>query len=91
MRGALGKGVFSTVLSCVDTHAVAHNKQKKAAAAAASAAAAAAAGDGSDAAAAAAAAANSGLVLHDEVVAVKLIRNNDVMRKAAMKEVDVFI
>jgi hypothetical protein len=31
------------------------------------------------------------LVLHDEVVAVKLIRNNDVMRKAAMKEVDVFI
>jgi serine/threonine-protein kinase PRP4 len=47
VRGALGKGVFSTVLSCIDH------------------------GDG------------------DKVVAIKLIRNNDVMRKAAMKETSI--
>jgi len=67
VRSALGKGVFSTVLSCTDMAA-----SKDAAAAAAG-----------DAGAAAGAASVNG------VVAVKLIRNNDVMRKAAQKEVEI--
>lgn len=59
VRGALGKGVFSTVLSCTDRLAVE----------AAEAGGAEAAGP--------------------SVVAIKLIRNNDVMRKAALKELEI--
>lgn len=62
VRGELGKGVFSTVLSCVDLQA----------------AAAAVAVDPSDAAAVVAGAAAAQAAA---VVAIKLIRNNDVMRK----------
>lgn len=48
VKGAIGKGVFSTVLSCQDTQA-----------------------DG------------------NRIVAIKMIRNNDLMRKAAQKEVEL--
>jgi len=58
VRGALGKGVFSTVLSCYDR------------------------GQGEEGAAEEA---SPG----ERVVAIKLIRNNDVMRKAALKETNM--
>jgi len=61
VRGELGKGVFSTVLSCVDLHAPPPPALQDSTTAAAVAAAAAAAAKA--------------------VVAIKLIRNNDVMRK----------
>jgi serine/threonine protein kinase len=62
VRGALGKGVFSTVLSCVDMQQQQQQQQQQQAA---------------------------GVDSQQALVAIKLIRNNDVMRKAAQKEMKI--
>jgi len=74
VRGELGRGVFSTVLNCVDTVA------------ASTAAAAQAAQAAAQAAGLAPPELPPGIIVS---VAIKFIRNNDVMRKAAAKEIGV--
>ena len=82
VRGALGKGVFSTVLSCIDL-----TKQREVFDAAAKAAASAIdeAGNASGSTSAGPTEAHQ----EQAMVAIKLIRNNDVMRKAALKEMNI--